>query len=59
MITYTEFFLFVSMMVTIGYALHWRSEASKWSHMFKLMVSDERARTEILASYENFKRRHG
>lgn len=59
MITYTEFFLFTSMMITVCYALHWRSEAKKHEFLFKLMLTNSKAREQILKDFEDFRRHEG
>ena len=57
MITYAEFFLFISLGIAIGYALHYKQEAHRMSQLFKLMLTNKDAREQILSDYENFKRR--
>lgn len=57
MITYTEFFLFMGMMVAIGYAFCWRVEAKWYKTMFKLMVTDRAMRDKILEDFETLKQR--
>lgn len=59
MITYTEFFLFIGMMVAIGYALHWRAEAYRFRTLFKLMVTEKVVRDKILEEFETIKHRMG
>lgn len=59
MITYTEFFLFFSLVVVFLYAMHWRAEAHKMSHLFKLMITSKEAREQIVSNFEEFKRQHG
>lgn len=59
MITYTEFFLFFSLVIVFLYAMHWRSEAHKASHLFKLMMTEKEVRDKIVEGYEEFKRTHG
>lgn len=56
MITFTEFFLFVALIFTISYAMFWRFEARRVSHLFKLMLTNEDARRDILHSYQAFLR---
>jgi len=52
MITYAEFFLFIGMMVAVGYALYWRGEAHKNHFLFKLMLTNKEAREKILNDFE-------
>ncbi|NBS68656.1 hypothetical protein EBT31_07040 [bacterium] len=59
MITYTEFFLFMGMMVAIGCALHWRAEAYRFRTLFKLMVTEKVVRDKILEDFETLKQRMG
>lgn len=59
MITYTELFLFIGLALAGCYGFYWRNEAQKWHHMFKLMLVDDQARTEIIKSYKEFKERVG
>lgn len=56
MITYTEFFLFFSMMVAIVFALFWRSEAIRYHHLFKLMLTNKEARQKIIDEFEQIAR---
>lgn len=57
MITYTEFFLFISMMFAIGYALYWRGEFKRYEFLFKLMLTDKEAREKIVNDFEELQRR--
>jgi hypothetical protein len=57
MITFTEFFLFIGMMVAIGYALYWRGESRKRHYLFKLMLEDKEIREQIVCNFEEFRRR--
>lgn len=57
MITYTEFFLFISMMFAIGYALYWRGESKKNEFLFKLMLTNKEAREKIVNDFEELQRR--
>lgn len=57
MITYTEFFLFISMMVAVGYALHWRGESKRHEFLFKLMLTNKEAREKIVNDFEELQRR--
>lgn len=52
MITFTEFFLFIGLMVAVAYALYWRSEAQKNNFLFKLMLTNKEAREKILHDFE-------
>ncbi len=52
MITFTEFFLFIGMMIAIAYALYWRGEAHKNNFLFKLMLTNKEAREKILHDFE-------
>jgi hypothetical protein len=54
MITYTEFFLFVALIIAVFYALHWRFEAHRVSHLFKLMLTNSEAREDIVNGYQEF-----
>ena len=54
MITYAEFFLFISMMVAIGFALYWRGESKKYYFMFKLMLENKEARDQIIQNFEEY-----
>lgn len=56
MITYTEFFLFVGLMVAVAYALYWRSEAQKNHFLFKLMITNKEAREKILEDFETLQK---
>ena len=53
MITFTEFFLFIGLMVAVAYALYWRGEAQKNHFLFKLMLTNKEARDKILADFDN------
>ncbi len=57
MITYTEFFLFIALMVAIAHGFYWRHEAKKGFFVFKLLMNDEKAREEIIKEYHQFKRK--
>lgn len=59
MITYTEFILFVGLVIAIGYAMFWRHEAMTNAHLFKLMVESKDIREQIVGQFEDFKRRQG
>lgn len=59
MITYTEFFLFIALMVAIAYGIYWKMEARKAHFVFKLMMTDAKAREEIIEGYNDFKRKAG
>lgn len=59
MITTTEFILFCCFIAGIGYGLYWKEEAKKWQHLFKLIISNEEARNEIVSNFEEFKRKVG
>lgn len=54
MITYAEFFLFISMMVAIGFALYWRGESKKYYFLFKLMLENKEARDQIIQNFEEY-----
>jgi hypothetical protein len=56
MITYTEFFLFVALIIAVFYALHWRFEAHRVSHLFKLMLTNEKARHDLVKGFQDFMR---
>lgn len=56
MITYTEFFLFVGLMVAVAYALYWRSEAQKNHFLFKLIITNKEAREKILEDFETLQK---
>ena len=58
MITYTEFFLFISLIVAIGYALHWKHKAYEINHLFKLMLTDSEANKKLVDGYREFKRQN-
>lgn len=59
MITYAEFFLFIGLIISIGFSVYWKHEATKWHFLFKLMLTNEEARSEIVNNYDEFKRRVG
>lgn len=59
MITYAEFLLFIGLIVAIGYGVYWKHEATKWNFMFKLMLTNQEAREEIINNFDEFKRRVG
>lgn len=59
MVTYAEFFLFVALIASLAHGFYWRGEAKKWFFLFKLMLTDERSRKEILENYQEFKRKVG
>jgi hypothetical protein len=44
MITYTEFFLFIALIVAIAHGFYWRHEAKKGFFVFKLIMTDPKAR---------------
>ena len=54
MITYTEFFLFIGLIVSIAYGAYWRFEAHKAIHLFKLMLTNSEAREDIVNGYQEF-----
>jgi hypothetical protein len=59
MISYAEFFLIISLIFAIGYAVYWKHEAGKWHYLFKLMLTNKEAREEIVNNFDEFKRRVG
>jgi len=59
MITYTEFFLFISLIVAIGYALYWRHEAQQHQFLFKLILTNKHAREKIIGEFDELVKRMG
>lgn len=59
MITYAEFFLFIGLIVAIAFGVYWKHEATKWHFLFKLMLTNEEARSEIIHNFDDFKRKAG
>jgi hypothetical protein len=59
LITYAEFFLFIGLIAAIAYGIYWKHEAAKWHFLFKLMLTNEEARSEIINNYDEFKRQVG
>ena len=59
MITYTEFFLFIALIVAIAHGFYWKHETKKAHFVFKLMMTDAKAREEIIEGYNDFKRKTG
>jgi hypothetical protein len=55
MITFTEFFLFISLMVAIGVALHYKKESSKSDFLLHLFLTNPKARDEMIDGFCKFK----
>jgi hypothetical protein len=56
MITITEFILFTTTMAAIAWGFHWKYEARSNAKLLHIMLTDELAREQIVANFENFKR---
>jgi hypothetical protein len=59
MITYTEFFLFIALIVAIAHGFYWKHEAKKGFFVFKLIMTDPKAREEIIKDYNELKSKAG
>jgi hypothetical protein len=58
MITYTEMFLFVCLLVAVMYIIHCKEQIKRTSMLFNLLVQNEKVRNDILSHYEQWKKQH-
>lgn len=58
-ITYTEIALFTWAALATGFALKYREDELKTRFFLKLLIEDEKARNQMVHTYEEFKKKVG
>jgi hypothetical protein len=58
-ITITEILLFVWAALATGFAFKYREDESKARFFLKLLIEDEKARAQMVNTYEEFKKKVG
>jgi hypothetical protein len=58
-ITYTEFVLLVWAIIATGFAFKFHEDESKARFFLKLLIEDEKARNQMVNTYEEFKKKVG
>lgn len=59
MITYTEFFLFIALIVAIAHGFYWKNEAKKGFRMFNLLMNDAKLREKVVKDYHEITSKTG
>lgn len=58
-ITTTELMLFAWAIIATGFAFKYREDESKARFFLKLLIEDEKARNQMVNTYEEFKKKVG
>jgi hypothetical protein len=58
-ITITEIMLFTWAIIATGFAFKFHEDESRARFFLKLLIEDEKARTQMVSAYEDFKKKAG